>query len=483
LDTAKTVGYGLSHKGSEIGMRESPASPSARCDTPAGGDAPHLQRVLGLGDLLLYGIVLIQPVGVIGMFGVASQLSRGHMLPAVLLAMVAMMLTAVSYGRMAALYPSAGSAYTYVGQGLNPHLGFLAGWAMVMDYLIVPVINVIYGALSFERLLPGIPYVAWVAIIAVGMTLLNARGIRWTARANQLLLAAMCLVIAAFAVAASRHLLRTQGWRGLFSTLPLYDPRTFNFRAVCTATSFAALTYIGFDGITTLAEEAREPKRTVPLATVLVCLFTGLAAGAQVYLAQRVAPDYHSFGNVETAFMDIAGRVGGPWLFHAVAAVMAVACVGSGLTGQVGAARLLYGMGRDNVLPRGVFGRLDARRSPTLNLWLIGAAALVGALLLNYERAGELLNFGAFLAFMGVNVAAIRVFWFRTPAGHRRQWLADVVVPALGLVFCFWIWWSLPRPAQIIGSIWFAVGVIYAAIRTRGFRRRPVMLDFRESEG
>ena len=179
-------------------MSEPPVPRIVPIESPAAAEtAPHLQRVLSLGDLVLYGIVLIQPVGVIGMFGVASQMSRGHMLVAVLLAMVAMMLTAVSYGRMAALYPSAGSAYTYVGQGLNPHLGFLAGWAMVLDYLIVPVVNVIYGALSLQRLLPGVPYWVWVLIIGLGMTVLNARGIRWTARANQLLLAAMCAVIGA----------------------------------------------------------------------------------------------------------------------------------------------------------------------------------------------------------------------------------------------------------------------------------------------
>jgi amino acid transporter len=448
---------------------------------PAGPATPHLQRVLGLGDLVFYGVVLIQPVGVIGLFGVATQMSHGHMATSVLIAMAAMMITAVSYGRMAALFPSAGSAYTYVGRGLSPHLGFLAGWVMVLDYLIIPVVNVIYGALSANRLVPSVSYNVWVLLIAVGMTVLNARGIRWTARANQLLLAAMCAVIVAFVVAATRYLFHTQGMEGLLSLAPFYNPATFDFRAVCTATSFAAAAYIGFDGITTLAEDALEPKRTVPLATVLVCLVTGLTAVVQVYLAQRVAPDSQSFKNVETAFMDIAAMVGGPWLFNSIAVVMAVACLGSGLTGQVGAARLLFSMGRDNVLPRAVFARLDARHAPTLNIWLIGVVSLAGAFVLNYERATELINFGAFLAFMGVNCATVRVFWFHAPAGYRRQWLADVALPVVGLVFCFWIWWSLPTPAQVVGGIWFAVGIVYAAIKTRGFRRRPVMLDFSEA--
>jgi putrescine importer len=447
---------------------------------PGGPAAPRLQRVLGLRDLLFYGLVLLQPVGVIGLFGVATRMSHGHMATSVLIAMAAMMITAVSYGRMAALYPSAGSAYTYVGRGLNPHLGFLAGWAMLLDYLIIPVVNVIYGALSAERLVPAIPYWGWALIIGLGMTLLNVRGIRATARANQVLMAAMVVVAVAFVVAAVRYLFQTAGWSGLVSLAPFYDPATFNFRDVCTATSFAAAAYVGFDGITTLSEDAINPKRTVPLATVLVCLVTGLTAILLAYLAQRVAPDSDRFTNVETMFMDIAHMVGGSWLLVAIAVVMAVTCFGSGLTSQVGAARLLYGMGRDNVLPRAVFGRLDRHNSPALNIWLIGAAALAGAFLLNYERATELINFGAFLAFMGVNAAAIRVYWFNPPPDYRRQWLTDLAVPALAFLFCFWIWWSLPKPAQIVGGIWFVLGVLYAAIRTRGFRRRPATIDFSE---
>ena len=456
--------------------------------TPGGPAAPKLQRVLGLSDLLFYGLVLLQPVGVIGLFGVATRMSHGHMATSVLIAMVAMMITAVSYGRMAALYPSAGSAYTYVGRGLNPHLGFLAGWAMLMDYLIIPIVNVIYGALSAGRLLPAVPYLGWplpywvwVLIIGLGMTLLNVRGIRATARANQVLMAAMVVVAVAFVVAAVRYLFQTAGWSGLVSLAPFYNPATFNFRDVCTATSFAAAAYVGFDGITTLAEDAINPKRTVPLATVLVCLVTGLTAILLAYLAQRVAPNNERFTDVETMFMDIAHMVGGSWLLNAIAVVMAVTCFGSGLTSQVGAARLLYGMGRDNVLPRAVFGRLDRHNSPTLNIWLIGAAALAGAFVLNYERATELVNFGAFLAFMGVNAAAIRMYWFNPPPDYRRQWLTDLVVPALAFAFCFWIWWSLPKPAQIAGGIWFVVGVLYAAIQTRGFRRRPAMIDFSEN--
>ncbi len=468
--------------------RPSPLAPQA---------PPRLRRVLGLGDLVFYGLVLIQPVGAVGIFGLADKKSSGHVTLTLLIALAAMMLTAWSYGRMAGLYPAAGSAYTYVGRGLHPHCGFIAGWCMFLDYLVIPIVSVIYGAISIQKVLDalapgwthqtvaalGLPldeqraaFVFWVVLLVGLSTFLNVRGIKWTAHANQILTAVMFLVIALFLVQAVRYLWLKQGWAGLLSTAPFYNPSTFDLRAIGTATSLAALTYIGFDGITTLAEDVKEPKRTVPLAVVLVCLIIGLCVVSQVYLAQRAWPDYTTFKDPDTAFFDVCRLVGGMFLLNAMAIILAVACLGSALTGQVGAARILFGMGRDNALPK-FFARLDRRDNPVLNIWLIGLLALIGGLVLNYEKAATLINFGAFLAFMGVNLAVIREFFFRPPAGHVRNWLLDVGVPAVAFLFCLWIWVSLPTPAKVIGGAWCLLGLIYTAIKTRGFRTPPVMMD------
>jgi putrescine importer len=480
---------------------ENAAGAGSGSTTACESSPPRLRRVLGLWDLVFYGIVLIQPIGAVGPFGLANQMSGGHVTTAIFVALVAMMVTAVSYGRMAGLYPTAGSAYTFVGRGLNPHLGFIAGWAMFLDYLVIPVVSIVYGAKSLQQLIDGaapglndrvvaalgLPfngqraeYVLWTVLIAVLITFLNLRGIKWTARVNQILMAAMCLFIVAFVVQAVRFLWAHQGWPGLLSTKPFYNPETFRLSTLGAATSLAALTYIGFDGITTLAEDVREPKRTVPIAVVVVCLFIGLCAAVQVYLAHQVWPDYTTFKNLDTAFFEVCVRVGGAFLFNAIAVIMAVACIGTALTGQVGAARLLFGMGRDNALPR-FFARLDRRNNPALNIGIIGGLALAAALWLDYKDAAQLINFGAFLAFMGVNLAVVREFYFRPLAGHHRRWLADLLVPGLGFLICLALWCSLERPAKVAGGTWCAAGLIYAAIKTRGFRRPPAMIDFRES--
>ena len=437
-------------------------------------NAPHLRRVLNVWDLVFYGIVLIQPIAPVGIFGIAQKLSYGHVSTAVLAAMGAMTLTAFSYGRMAAVYPSAGSAYTYVSRGLNPYFGSLIGWAMVLDYLLIPIINVIYPALTLQRLLPSVPFVVWAVLILSLILFLNLRGVQVTARANEILLAIVSVVVVAFFVAAVRYLLHYEGFGGLVSVRPFYDPTTFNVGALRTATSLAALTYIGFDGVTTLAEEVENPTRTVPTATVLVCLICGLLSTMEVYLGARVWPNYQTFPNLETAFIDVCRQVGGAALFQAMAVILIVACLGTGLAGIAGLARLLYGMGRDNLLPKRFFGRLDSKRGiPVFNVLIIGILTLIASMLISYERAAELLNFGAFLAFMGVNLTCIQHFYIRPPAGHARRLIGDLILPGLGFLFCLAIFWSLPAPAKWAGGVWFTAGIVYAAIRTRGFRKCP----------
>ena len=443
-----------------------------------GGGVQRLRRVLTVWDLILYGLVAVTPSAPATVFGLASLRSHGHAVVTILAAMVAMVLTAISYGRMAALYPSAGSAYTYVGRGLHPYLGFVSGWAMLLDYVVSPLFCVIYGSLALQRAVPALPYPVCAALFAGGITYLNLRGIRSTARANQVLLTFMFAVLLSYIFFAIRYLLAQHGLPGLFSVKPFYDPATFNVRDIAGATSFAALTYLGFDAVTTLAEDVKNPRRNVLLAAVLVCGFTGVFGGLLVYLGQLAWPDYNTYSNIETAFIEVTGRVGGVWLFQAMASVLVVANIGAGMTTQVGAARLMYGMGRDNVIPRRFFAHLHpVRNTPNRNIWLIGILAYAGALVMSYETTAEILNFGAFLGFMGVNMAVVWQFWVRRAEGQRREIFADIVLPGLGFVFCTIIWLGLGAPAKIAGGIWFVIGVFVLAVHTKGFREAIVLPD------
>ena len=440
---------------------------------------PHLKRVLGLWDLIYYGVILTSPIAAVPLYGEGQVLSHGHTASTLLIAMVAMSVTAISFGRMAHVYPSSGSVYTYISRELNPHFGFVVGWAMFLEYLFQPIQNALYSVLAIQRMLPRIPF-AILAALAVGLiTVMTVQGIRFTARTNEVLLGFMVLVTTIFLIESFRYIVLHEHFTGLFSMQPIYNPATFNLRALAAGTSLAALVFIGFDGVSVLAEEVKNPKRNVMLAAVLVVLFTGLFSGLQVYLAQRVWPDYTTLQNPETAFMDVARLASGPLLFTAYGVMLLVSSIACGLAGHVGASRLLYSMGRDDVLPKKIFGYLSPKKSnPIYNVWIIGVLAYIGVITIPWEHAAEIVTFGALLAFMGVNLAALKHFWFSEEAVGNRNFFFDAFVPGFGFVFCFGLLFSLQAWTKYAGLVWLAVGIIYAAYNTRGFTIRPKLIDF-----
>jgi amino acid transporter len=368
---------------------------------------------------------------------------------------------------MARAYPSAGSAYTYVGRELHPALGYLTGWAMMFDYVLNPIICVIWCSKAAMNFVPETPFPVWAVSFAVLFTILNLRGIKASSRTNEFITAGLGVVIVLFLMAAVRTILRAPDLGAERLLRPFYDPETFSWKAVSTGTSIAMLTYIGFDGISTLSEEAHNPRRNIMLATVLTCLLTGILAATQVYAAQLVWPRYEGFPDVDTAFVYIAGQAGGPALFFTVNLALLLATIGSGAGSHLAAGRLLYGMGRDNAIPSRFFSALDPRTQiPRNNIVLVGAIALVGAFSMSYQLGAELLNFGAFIGFMGVNLAAFVRYFVR---GSQKT-ILNLVPPLLGFLVCLYIWASLRTPAKLAGLAWLVAGLLYGAWKTRGFR-------------
>ena len=442
--------------------------------------SPRLRRSLTLWDLILYGVIVIQPVAPMSIFGVLSDRGHGHVVTTILIAMVAMLFTAISYGRMARAYPSAGSAFTYVGQEINPALGYVTGWSMVMDYILNPIICTIWCSQQAHVFAPAIPYGVWAIFFAGIFTFLNVQGVKTSARVNTGLATGMGVVVAIFFVAAARYVFGAPHDGAAFFFHPFYNPQMFNAKAVLGATSVAVLTYIGFDGISTLSEEADNPRRNILLATVLTCLVIGLLSAMEVYAAQLVWPSTQPYPNVDTAFTYVAGRAWGP-LFAVLGFTLIVANFGSGLGAQLGAARLLYGMGRSNALPKSFFGAVDAKHHiPRNNVLFVGIIAVGGAFLLpaiageatGFELGANLLNFGAFIAFMGVNAAAFVRYFLRA----KEKTLGNLLPPVLGFVICFFLWWNLSLKARIFGAIWMAIGIAVGAWKTRGFRGN--LIDF-----
>jgi Amino acid transporters len=408
-----------------------------------------------------------------GIYGVVSNVAGGHVVTTILIAMVAMLFTAISYGRMARVYPSAGSAYTYVGRELHPVLGYVVGWSMLLDYILNPLICVIWCSAAARNILPQIPYPAWVVAFALLFTALNLRGVRTSGRVNGLLALGMSLVVAVFLAYAIRYLAFVARPIGGAWLIPFYDPTTFSASRVFRGTSIAVLTYIGFDGISTMSEEVENPRRNIMLATVLTCLVIGILSALEVYIAQLSWPSRVPFPAfiVDTAYVHVAQRIGGLFLFHLLNATLLIANMGSGMAAQFGAARLLYGMGRGGSLPRRFFSAIDPRTGiPRNNVLVVGVFALAGAFLLTYERGAELLNFGAFIAFMGVNAAALVHYRLRS----SEKVSLGATTPLLGLLVSAFIWINLNHSALVLGALWIVLGLtLYLVMRRNATGEAP----------
>lgn len=401
---------------------------------------------------------MIQPTAPMPLFGIVHETAKGHVVTAILIAMFGMLLTAFSYGRMAAIYPNSGSAYTYVGQELHPTLGFMAGWSMLMDYILNPVICTIWSARAMTNVFAGIPEELYRVVFAILFTWFNLRNIQATARTNQILTFVMGLVIAAMLYFSARYYLLQPANTLADLTRPFYDPQTFSITAVSAGTSLAVLTYIGFDGISTLGEEVIDARKNILRGTVWVCLIIGILSAVETYAAQLVWPYGETLPDVDTAYVHIAGRAGGPLFFQIVNLTLILATVGSGSGGVLAGARLMYGMGREGTLPKTFFSYIHPSSGiPARNVALIGASALIGSFLLSYQSGAELLNFGAFIGFMGVNLAALK----------RGVTIPAKLMAAGGFLICGFLWLNLSTSSKLYGAAWLAVGLLWHFLSLR----------------
>ncbi len=438
------------------------------------GYKPRFKRVLSLSDLILYGLVILTPTAPYPVFGIVQQVSHGHAALSYFVAMVAMMFTAISYGKMAGAFPAAGSTYTYAQRALSEHIGFLAGWAMILDYFLIPLLSVIYASLTAARLLPAVPYFLWAFLFTAIITAINVRGIRMTANASKVMFVIMTGCAILFVYLASRWVVVSEGFFGLFNKVGIFRPEDFSVSPLMLGAGIATLSYIGFDAISTLAEDTVRPERDIAIATVLVCVLQTVFCFATVYLATLVWPNYKSFPDVETVILDISRIIGGNWMFGFITFVLLVAGLASALTGQAGASRLLFGMGRDGVISKRIFAHVNAKYStPTRSIYLMAAVSLVGAAFMRFQLAVELLNFGAFVGFILVNLSVIRHYFIRGRKRSGLDLLTNLVFPGLGALVCSYVWMSLTLKAKLVGFGWMGLGLLYLAVLTKGFKVAP----------
>lgn len=424
------------------------------------GYRQELKRSLTLTDLVVYGMIFMIPIAPFGVYGYVNAEAPGMVPLAYIIGMVAMVFTALSYGSMARAFPVAGSVYSYAQRGLNQHVGFIAGWLMLLDYLLIPPLLYVYAAMALNHLYPDIPKVGFILAFLVSATFVNLRGITFTARMNIVFLLAQLVVLGIFLFYAWTAL-HNGGGNGELTLAPLYNPQTFNFALLMQAVSIAVLSFLGFDAISTLAEEIKgDPGRSVGKAALITLVVMGTIFVVQTWIATDLAAGL-GFKSADTAFYEIAELAAGSWLATLTAVTTALSWgIAVAVTSQSAVSRLLFGMARDGKLPK-ILARVHPKHNtPYMSIYLVAVLSLLICYLFinSVDTLTSLVNFGALSGFMLLHLTVINYYWRRQKSG---QVVRHLICPVIGFIIVAAIMVNMGVDAQKLGLIWIALGLVY----------------------
>jgi len=435
-----------------------------------------LNRALGLWSVVLFGLAYMTPMIVFGTFGALATVSQGTTAMAYLIAAAAIFLTAISYATMARTYPIAGSAYTYARKSLNSSIGFLVGWVVLLDYFFLPMVIWLIGAAYLTSAFPAIPAFVWIIGFIVVTTVVNVIGIAFANKVNLILMAVQLTVLATLVILAARYVMAASGPGGLVSVTPFFKAEV-PFSASVAGAAIAAYSFLGFDAVSTLTEETKDAKRTMPRAILIIALAGGLIFVGSSYITQLAHPSI-DFVSIDAAASEIAMMIGGDIFVTFFLATLVVAQFTSGLAAQASVGRLLFAMGRDNVLPSSIFGALHSKwRTPILNLIIVGMVGLL-ALTMDVTTSTSFINFGAFLAFTAVNLSVIALYVKGDERVKPLGALIGLVIPGLAAVCDLFLLSNLDNHAKLLGLCWLVAGIGYLAYLTQFFRNAPPEINF-----
>jgi amino acid transporter len=432
------------------------------------GYRQELKRTLKFSDLLVYGLIFMVPIAPFAIFGSVFQASGGMVAMAYIVGMLAMMCTANSYAQMVQAFPMSGSVYTYVGRGITRVLGFVAGWMILLDYVLIPALLYLAASIAMNGMIPSVPLWVWLAAFVVLNTVINYLGIEFTAKVNKIMLVLELLVLGVFLVIGFTAVANGQG---TFSFDAFFNAHTFDASLIFGAVSIAVLSFLGFDGISTLAEENAGTTKSLGRSMIAALLLVGVLFVVQTWVGSMLVDDPSSLitdGDPNgTAFYNAAQNAGGTFLFILTAAATAVAWgFANALVAQAATSRLLFAMARDRQLPA-FLSRVHPKRGVPVNAtFVVAAISLVLGLYLVAQPNGlteisVLVNFGALTAFSLLNVAV--VWWFIVRQKSRR-WLVHLALPLIGLAILVAVIINANISAQILGVLWLVIGVVVAVV-------------------
>lgn len=442
----------------------------------------ELRKSLTLIPVVMIGLAYMQPMTLFDTFGIVSGLTDGHVPTAYAFALIAVLFTALSYGKLVRRYPSAGSAYTYAQKAIHPVVGFMVGWSSLLDYLFAPMINILLAKIYFEALVPSVPSWIFVIVLVGFMTLSNLRSIKTVANINTLVVVLQIVLIVVITGMVIYGVTHGTGYGTLASSKPFWGENTHTVPLITGAT-ILCFSFTGFDGISNLSEETKDAERVIPRAIFLTALIGGLIFIVSTYLLQLYFPDISRFKDPDASQPEIMLYVAGKTFQVGALIFSTITVLASGMAAHAGVARLMYVMGRDGVFPKSFFGYVHPKwRTPAMNIVLVGAIALL-AINFDLVMATALINFGALVAFTFVNLSVFNHFWRRE--GRNKTWLDKLhyfVLPLIGAATVAVLWINLEVTSLTLGLVWAGVGIVYLGWLTQRFRKPPPQFDRTKAE-
>ncbi len=437
----------------------------------------QLKKTLKLRHVIVIGLAYLTPMTVFDSFIIVSEKSKGHVPSAYILALLAILFTAISYGKLVQRFPEAGSAYTYAQKAINSHVGFLVGWLSLLDYLFLPMINVLLVKIYLSALFPDVASWLWVILTVATVTVCNLRSVTWVANLNMFLVFIQIMILITFIYLAYRGITQGEGLGTVLSLRPFFSMQA-EIIPIITGATVLCFSFLGFDAVTTLSEETTNARIVIPKAIFLIALYGGIIFVITSYFIQIYFPDLSRINNPDNALPDIALAVGGHIFMVILSCCAAIGALASGLASQASVARLLYVMGRDHVFSEKIFGYIHPTwHTPAVNILVVGSLSLL-AILFDLESAMALINFGALVAFTFVNIAVISYFFIKEKRNQSTKDILNYLLqPLIGMALISILWLHLANTSLILGVLWGTIGFIYLAYLTKGFRRPPPRME------